>query len=81
MASGGLAGLVSLTNGKTPIAWAITTIWNGLRAVSPMLVGGCRPIEILDLVPAPGWKIEYQNVVAPFGIPCEIVVARKIGAF
>ena len=80
LASGGLAGLVSLTNGKTPIAWAITTMWNGLRAVSPMLVGGCRPIEILDLVPPPDWKTEYHNVVTPFGIPCEIVVARKIGA-
>jgi ubiquinone/menaquinone biosynthesis C-methylase UbiE len=80
LASGGLAGLVSLTNGKTPIGWAITTMWNGLRAVSPMLVGGCRPIEILDLVPAPDWKIEYHNVVLPLGIPCEVVVARKIGA-
>ncbi len=80
LASGGLAGLVSLTNGKTAVARAITTIWNGLRAVSPMLVGGCRPIEILDLVPAPDWTIHYQNVVTPFGIPCEIVVARKVGA-
>ena len=65
---------------QTPIAWMITHIWNGLRAVSPMLVGGCRPIEILRLVPAPDWKIEYRNVVTPFGIPCEIVVARKTGA-
>ena len=80
LTAGGLAGLVSLTNGTTPIAWIITHIWNGLRAVSPMLVGGCRPIEILRLVPAPDWKIEYRNVVTPFGIPCEIVVARKTGA-
>ena len=71
---------MSLTNGKTPIAWAITAMLNGLRAVSPMLVGGCRPIEILDLVPAPDWNIEYRNVVTPFGVPCEIVVARKMGA-
>ena len=80
LTAGGLAGLVSLTNGATPIPWMITHIWNGLRAVSPMLVGGCRPIEILRLVPAPDWKIEYRNVVTPFGIPCEIVVARKTGA-
>ena len=40
LASDGLAGLVSLTNGKTRVAWAITTTWNGLRAVSPRLVGG-----------------------------------------
>jgi ubiquinone/menaquinone biosynthesis C-methylase UbiE len=80
LAPGGLAGLVSLTNGKTPISWAITTIWNGLRAISPMLVGGCRPIEILALLPTPAWTIEYQNLVTPFGVPCEIVVARKTGA-
>ncbi len=80
MRPGGLAGLVSLTNGKTPIAWTITTIWNGLRAVSPILVGGCRPIEILGLVTAPDWSIEYQSVVTPFGVPCEIVVARKTSA-
>jgi len=76
---GGLAGIVSLTNGRTPIAWVISTIWNGLGAASPWLVGGCRPIEILDLVAGADWRIEYQNVVAPFGVPCEIVVARKAG--
>ena len=80
LTAGGLAGLVSLTAGKTPIARIITTVWNGLRAASPMLVGGCRPIEVLRLVPASDWKIEHQNVVTPFGIPCEIVVARKAGA-
>ena len=76
---GGLAGLVSLTNGKTLISRAITTIWNGLRAVSPILVGGCRPIEILALLPTPDWTIEYQTFATPFGVPCEIVVARKTG--
>ena len=80
LTAGGLAGLVSLTAGKTPIARIITTVWNGLGAVSPTLVGGCRPIEILRLVPPPDWKIEHQNGVTPFGIPCEIVVARKTGA-
>ncbi len=45
-----------------------------------MLVGGRRPIEILDLFQAPDWKIHYQNVVTSFGIPCEIGVARKVGA-
>jgi ubiquinone/menaquinone biosynthesis C-methylase UbiE len=80
LAPGGLAGLVSLTNGRTPIARIITTVWNGLRAVSPMLVGGCRPVEILSLVPALDWKIEHQNIVTPFGIPCEIVVTRKTHA-
>ena len=80
LTAGGLAGLVSLTAGKTPIARIITTVWNGLRAASPMLVGGCRPIEVLRLVPASDWKIEHQNVVTPFGIPCEIVVASKTGA-
>jgi ubiquinone/menaquinone biosynthesis C-methylase UbiE len=77
---GGLAGIVSLTNGKTPIARGISAIWNGLGAVSPWLVGGCRPIEILRLVPAQDWKTEYQKVITPFGVPCEIVVARKAGA-
>ena len=77
--AGGLAGLVSLTAGKRPIARMITTVWNGLRTVSPMLVG-LTPVEILRLVPAPDWKIEHHNVVTPFGIPCEIVVARKTGA-
>ena len=80
LSPGGLAGLISLTNGKTPVARVVTTVWNGLRAVSPMLVGGCRPVEILSLVPAPDWKIEHQAIVTSFGIPCEIVVARKTDA-
>jgi SAM-dependent methyltransferase len=76
----GLAGLVSLTNGKTPVSRLIATMWNCLRAISPMLVGGCRPIEILRLVPPPDWTIEYESVLTPFGVPCEVAVARKAGA-
>jgi ubiquinone/menaquinone biosynthesis C-methylase UbiE len=74
----GLVGLACLTYGTAPLPWLVSRVWNALRTVSPMLVGGCRPIELLDLLPPSEWKTEYREVVTPFGIPCEIVVAKPL---
>ncbi len=75
---GGLLGLVSFTNGPTTFSWIISTTWKGLHRLSPIIVGGCRPIELGPFLSIAEWKIEHRNVVTPFGIPSEIVVARKL---
>ena len=75
---GGMLGLVSLTNGPTAMSRIVSTIWSGLHRLSPWLVGGCRPIEIVDFISAAEWSIDYRKIVTPFGVPSEIVVARTL---
>ncbi len=74
---GGLLGVVSLTNGPTPVSRLVSTAWRNLHALSPWIVGGCRPIVIQHFLPAADWNIEYAQVLTRFGIPSDIVVARR----
>ena len=78
LAPDGLLGLASLTNGPTPASRFISTTWRGLHAISPWLVGGCRPIVIERFLPRSEWVIEYVHVVTRFGVPTEIIVAKLV---
>jgi ubiquinone/menaquinone biosynthesis C-methylase UbiE len=75
--SGGFLCLVSLSNGVAPVSRLVSRVWAAVHAVRPTLVGGCRPIDLLPLVREPEWEVLHQCHVTPFGIPSEIVVARK----
>ncbi len=77
LAPGGKLCLVSLTRGTTPLSQLFIWGWKRLHALSPRLVGGCRPIEILDLLPDTRWRIEHLNEVTALGMPSEVVVAVK----
>lgn len=74
---GGMLGLVSLTHGPTPASWLVSTLWSGAHKVWPGLVGGCRPVELLRFVSPPQWTIKHRNIVTPYGVPSEIVVAIR----
>jgi ubiquinone/menaquinone biosynthesis C-methylase UbiE len=74
----GLLGLVSLTDGPTPLSRVVTTAWRGLHRISPWLVGGCRPVTLRSVLSNPEWHIEYGNILVRFGVPSEVVVARRL---
>ena len=76
LAPDGRLCLVSLTRGTTPLSRLFIWGWERIHALSPRLVGGCRPIEILDLLPDDRWQIEHLNVVTALGMPSEVVVSR-----
>ena len=76
--SDGLLGVVSLTNGPSPITRVVSTMWRGLHRISPWLVGGCRPLTLRTLVSNAQWRIVYANIVVRFGVPSELVVARPL---
>jgi SAM-dependent methyltransferase len=59
LTEGGLLGLTSLTHGFTPISRLVTSIWMKIHAFRPMLVGGCRPINLLELVSEPRWRLDF----------------------
>ncbi len=71
--------LVSLTRGTTLLSRLFIWGWERIHALSPRWVGGCRPIEILDLLPDTRWRIEHLNVVTALGMPSEVVVASTSG--
>jgi len=69
--------LVSGTHGVTRVSRFVSSAWARLHRLRPALVGGCRPIELLDFLDEHHWKVEYRNVVIGFGIPSEVLVGRK----
>jgi SAM-dependent methyltransferase len=73
----GLLCLVSITQGSTPLPRLVTWMWTQFHALQPRLLGGCRPLELCDYVPATHWQIDYTRVITRFGIPSEVLVASK----
>lgn len=71
----GILAVVSLTNGTTPASRVVSAGWSRLGNRRPALVGGCRPIELRDLIGGPGWQLRQAEVVVRFGVPSEVVVA------
>jgi len=77
---GGLICLTGLTTGAGPLSRVVMTVWRALHRLRPSLVGGCRPIEVVRLLPAAEWEIEHHTKVVAWGIPSEVLVGRKHGA-
>jgi ubiquinone/menaquinone biosynthesis C-methylase UbiE len=76
--TGGLLGLVSQTKGSQGLSRLVMSAWERLHRFSPILTGGCRPIVIGPLLKNLMWKVRHRNVVSPFAIASEIVIAEKI---
>ncbi len=74
---GGLLCLVSLTQGAGAWSRVVTGAWKALYRRNPRLVGGCRPVELLEHLMHDRWCINYHDTVSSFGISSEIVVASR----
>jgi ubiquinone/menaquinone biosynthesis C-methylase UbiE len=80
LAPGGLIALVSLTNGTTTSSRLVCSAWNAIALRWPSLVGGCRPIELQDLVTGPKWRVRHVEVLVRLGVPSEVVIAERNGS-
>jgi ubiquinone/menaquinone biosynthesis C-methylase UbiE len=78
LTTGGLLGVVSLTEGSRGLSRFVTWTWERLHQFSPMLMGGCRPIKISPLLEDLRWKVRHRNLLTPYAIASEILVAEKI---
>lgn len=64
--------------------WEFSVSEGGLRRLEPHsrrppeLVGGCRPVELLDFVSSPDWRVEFRDVVSSFGLSSEVLVAARV---
>jgi ubiquinone/menaquinone biosynthesis C-methylase UbiE len=75
---GGRLCLLSLTRGITAWGRLVTGVWETAFKLRPQLVGGCRPVELLDYLIPERWRVEHRNSISSFGITSEIVVASRI---
>ena len=66
-----------LSHGFTVISRLFERTWWAVHSRSPALVGGCRPIDLLSLLPEADWEIRHRRQLAPFGLSSEVVVAAR----
>ncbi|HEY2774691.1 MAG TPA: class I SAM-dependent methyltransferase [Candidatus Binatia bacterium] len=78
LAPDGLLCLASLSTGRTWYAQATARLWQGIHTLSPELVGGCRPIDLISRLSANRWRIVHHRSLAPFLIPSDAIVAIRI---
>jgi ubiquinone/menaquinone biosynthesis C-methylase UbiE len=69
--------LISLTYGNTLASQVVIWLWRRIFGFHPSLVGGCRPVKLLDFISEKRWQVVHHNSVITFGIPSEVIVARK----
>jgi ubiquinone/menaquinone biosynthesis C-methylase UbiE len=67
--------LASLTFGQGAFSRAVCRLWTAVHGWRPKLVGGCRPIRLLDVLGGE-WRVIHQEVVCTLGLCTEVVVAR-----
>jgi ubiquinone/menaquinone biosynthesis C-methylase UbiE len=73
---GGLACLASLTRGNSPLSKTVSELWSLIFRARPSWVGGCRPVRLAEYADEDAWQIRYRNVLAAFGVPSEVLIAR-----
>jgi len=82
---GGLLCAASLSVGAGPVSRAVARAWSWVHARSPALVGGCRPLDLLPFFEGSersggaAWRVRHHERIAPFGLPCEALVAERLG--
>jgi ubiquinone/menaquinone biosynthesis C-methylase UbiE len=73
----GLLCAVSLTHGRSTVSKMFSAGWLSLWKFEPSLLGGCRPIELLEFIPHSDWRIFYFDIVMLLALSSEVVVAAK----
>lgn len=69
--------IIALTEGVDAASRALVATWKGIFALNPALCGGCRPLELLELVQQAGFKEVEREVIVQLGVPSEIITAIK----
>ena len=64
---------VSLAPGRTRPTRLVSSTWTTIWSRVPAVVGGCRPIDLQQLLH--GWHIEYGAQISAWGLTSDIVIA------
>ncbi len=75
---GGVLCLASLTRGPSGLlSGALAGLWSSVQRLFPKRVGGCRPVALSELVSGKVWSVRSREIVAPYGLASEIVIASR----
>ena len=77
LSPGGLLCTAGLTFGESGIARFVSRAWTGVWARRPELVGGCRPVRLVDALDPSQWDLRHQRTVVAWGIASELVIAAR----
>ncbi len=77
LASGGLLCLASLSRGQGVLGSSVSSIWTQVHALSPWIVGGCRPIDLRGFLSPSLWQFKCIQLIPTKGITSQVVVASK----
>jgi ubiquinone/menaquinone biosynthesis C-methylase UbiE len=72
---GGRLVLVSLTEGADLPSRLFIKAWKLVYHFAPQRLGGCRPVQLADLLTQAGFRVERQSVVQR-GFPSEVLVGE-----
>jgi len=73
---GGLLCHAGIAPGEGPITATVSGIWRGLHALSPWLVGGCRPLMLSHQLDSAEWIVSYTQRLSRFAVTSEVLVAE-----
>jgi hypothetical protein len=77
LAPGGVLCTAGLTFGEGGIARFVSRAWTGVWTRRPELVGGCRPVRLVDALDPAGWDVRHRGTVAAWGVTSEILIATR----
>ena len=73
-----LLSLSSLSNGSGIVSRSMARLWSALHRLSPALVAGCRPIELMSRLSSSQWRVRHHLRVSPFAVPSEVIIAERL---
>lgn len=74
---GGRLVLVSMTEGVNWPSRTLMALWKAAYTIHPLACGGCRPVQLSQLVPPAGFRQVEREIVVQLGFPSEILVATR----
>ena len=69
--------IVSLTEGVNNPSRLVVALWKAVYALSPIACGGCRPLELSEIVGRTGFREVEREVLVQLGVPSEVIVAQR----
>lgn len=76
--SSGIMVIIALTEGVDRLSKTLVATWKAVFDLSPSLCGGCRPLQLFELVRTAGFINVEREVIVQMGVPSEIIRAEKI---
>lgn len=74
---GGRITIISLTEGVDLSSNMIVSLWKTLYKVSPVVRGGCRPLQMEDALGQAGFTDITRQVIVQLAVPSEITTGQK----